>query len=149
MSVDPSPNPYDSPRGLEEPHSWWSWLREFFSAKPVTFAEQLLSGARTMFHGVVFRIKPDDPESLFALMPLGAREPQRVRNNVLEAQRVLFGLIGKYPELLESLYGRQLVVVLITEYGTNAEEICRETVPAGVWHAWKAEDWPGDEEPGE
>lgn len=146
MSIEP--NPYDSPRGMEEPSSWFSWLLSFFSARPASFAKRLLSGHRTIFYGVVFRIKPDDPTSLFALLPLGANEPRRIRNNIREAQRVLHLLLAKYPELVPPFQHRNLVVVLISEYGASGQELHREFVPVEVWQASQEESWL-DEEPEE
>lgn len=141
MTDERTLNPYDSPRGMEESRSWWSRLCEFFTPRPpLSLVEQFLSGKRAIFHGVVFQMSLDDSSLLFAFLPLGAMEPRRVRNNIVEAQRVTHLLLEKYPELVSPLYGRNLVVFLISEYGGNAQNLHREFVPTETWHAWREEE---------
>lgn len=124
-----------------ESRSWFDWLRDFFFPPPPnTLVERLLAGSRGIFLGVVYYVNVNDDTVLFALLPLGAMEPRLVRNNILEAQRVTHLLLEKYPELVGPLYGRNLVVFLISEYGGNAQALHREFVPAETWHAWREED---------
>lgn len=148
-TMSTEPNPYDSPRGMEEPHTWWSRLQAyFFPPPPKSLVEKLLAGSRGIFHGVVFHVNVYDDSMLFALLPLGANERRRIRNNIREAQRVLHLLLAKYPELVPPFQHRNLVVVLISEYGTSGQELHREFVPVEVWQASKERSWL-DEEPEE
>jgi len=49
-------------------------------------------------------------------------------------------LLQKYPELVKPFFSRNLVVILISEYGGNAKDLHREFVPAETWQAWREDE---------
>ena len=134
-----SPNPYDSPQGIEdETKSWWESLLAVFRPKPeaadLPSLARFLAGEPAIHYGVVFRVDPTDRQSLFAALPLAAvNDEGQVRHHVAEAVRVLHVVLQRHPQLKPVLLGRVLVVSFIDQYGKSAIELGRQVVPSTWW----------------
>jgi hypothetical protein len=130
FKVEPSINPYEPPRPIEnERETWKKRLRRWFAAprrrSPVV---RFLRGERVIHYGVVFSISPEDPTTVVAALPLAVNDEKYVRRNLAEARRVLDEFVTVYPELAAPLAGRKLVVSMFSSYKAVSEEIRREVV---------------------
>ena len=117
--MSPSPNPYQSPEGLEGRRTWWRRLLR--SLHPVVrgspaLVQALLAGQPIIHYGVVFQLQPKEDEFVYAALPLlSSPDAERVDRCVREAQRVCHELLAANSGL-EVLSGRTLVVKLVISY---------------------------------
>jgi len=126
QNADRATNPYRSPFPVDAEPSWWSRILGRHRAQRAIRRPNFFAGESIIHRGIAFWIDPGDSNTLFAGSPSSDLRDRRMNLVVAETIRVLPEFLFVYPEINETLVGRQLCVGLLNEYEVSPRHFLRE-----------------------